>query len=73
MAKRKRNDEVRMYPKDVYNIREDITRENMRRYDAWMDRFYEIVTKKFHDYYELNLRERMKIREKVEKEIGSWR
>lgn len=69
---RKRSDEVRMYPKDVYNIREDITRENMRRYDAWQDRFYEVVRERYPDYFQVGLKERMEIRKQIESEVGTW-
>lgn len=70
---RKRSDEVRMYPKDVYNIREDITRENMRRYDAWQDRFYKVVRERYPDYFQMGLKERAKVRKQIESEVGSWR
>lgn len=42
------------YPREVFNIREDITRENMRRYDAEQDARKTVIvhiTKQAHGKY----------------------
>lgn len=57
------------YPKEVYNIREDVTRENMRKYDARQARIAEAVLRVAPDYYSLPLREQIAIRKRVEKEV----
>ena len=57
------------YPKEVYNIREDVTRENMRQYDAWQARIMAAVLRVAPDYYSLPPRERLAIRKRIEKEV----
>ena len=61
-----------MYPKWVFNIREDVTRENMRKYDQMKDDFYKKAVEMFPNYWEMSLvdRYRNKVNEKVEKALG---
>lgn len=57
------------YPKEVYSIREDVTRENMRQYDARQARIMEAVLRAAPDYYSLSPRERLAIRKRIEREV----
>lgn len=57
------------YPKEVYNIREDVTRENMRKYDLRQARIMAEVLKAAPDYYSLPIRERLEIKRHVEESI----
>lgn len=61
-----------MYPKWVFNIREDVTRENMRKYDQMKDAFYKKGVEMFPNYWEMSLvdRYRNKVNEKVEEALG---
>ena len=61
-----------MYPKWVFNIREDVTRENMRKYDQMKDTFYKKAVEMFPNYWEMSLVERYrnKVNEKVKEALG---
>lgn len=54
------------YSKEVFNIREDITRENMRRYDAAQVQIEKAILAKYPDYYGMTLRQRMEIRREID-------
>lgn len=57
------------YPPEVYNINEDVTRENMRIYD---ERQTLIIKKSLEiepNYYKLTFRERRAVRKKAEELI----
>lgn len=60
------------YPKWVFNIREDITRENMRRYDEMKEAFYKKAEEMFPNYWSMTLveRHRNKVHDKVEEALG---
>ncbi len=57
------------YPREVYNINEDITRENMKNYDLKQEKIEKACLKINPEYHKLNLLERRKIREKAENTI----
>jgi len=57
------------YPSYVYNMNEDVTRENMRKYDAMQRKIYDTIYKRYPNYSELNLREQYEIREQIKEEI----
>lgn len=57
------------YPKEVYSIREDVTRENMRQYDARQARIAKAILLVAPDYYSLPWRDRIEIRKRVEMEV----
>lgn len=61
------------YPREIYSIREDVTRENMRRYDAWQDRVYAEFYKRYPNARQMNLRERYDAIKSIESEIGGYR
>ena len=58
------------YPKEVYNINENITRENMRKYDKMRDNWYNKALELFPDYFKRGLRERLEIGKEVDKAVG---
>ncbi len=58
------------YPKWVYSPREDVTRENMHKYDETKEIFYKKCEEINPDYWHLGLRERMEIRDKAEEILG---
>lgn len=58
------------YPREVYSIREDVTRENMRQYDLKMKRLYARCEEIEPNYWKLGLREQMEIRKRAEAEIS---
>lgn len=57
---------AKWYPKEVYSIREDVTRENMRQYDLRQERILNAVLRIAPDYYSLPWRERIAIRKRAE-------
>ena len=58
------------YPRDVYNIREATTRNNMKEYDRKKEIFYKKCEEIDPDYWKRSLRERMAIRDKAEEILG---
>lgn len=61
---------AKYYPAEVYNKRIDITRENMRRYDAAQAKIEKAILEKYPDYYKMPFIERHKIRAEI-REIES--
>ena len=59
-----------MYPKWVFDPREDITRNNMREYDRTTKIFRDKCLELNPNYYQLSLRERMVVRDKAEEILG---
>ena len=53
------------YPAEVYNIREDVTRKNKKDYDHKQNKLMREVLKLDPNYYQLDLRERMALRQRV--------
>ena len=66
----KKYDYRKYYPAYVFNINEDITRENMRKYDRNKKRYYDYIEEHYPNYYELPMRERMEIRDAVSEKLG---
>ena len=62
------------YPKEVFNINMDITRANMRRYDAAQAKIEKEILKRFPNYYKLSFKERWALREEIRaiEETFSW-
>ncbi len=61
---------TKWYPKWVYNVREDVTRNNMKEYDRTTEIFRQKCLEINPDYYKLPLRERMAVRDEAEKILG---
>lgn len=59
-----------IYPKWVYTPREDVTRENMRQYEEMYNKWYDKLYELYPDYPEKSLRERIRIREEIDKIMG---
>lgn len=61
----KKGDDEMRYPPEVYSVREDVTRENMRIYDQ-RQRLIEAKCLELRpDYYSLGLRERYEVRQRA--------
>ena len=58
------------YPKEVYNINEDITRANMRAYDLEQKRIEDECIRLAPNYHALPCRERLNIRRQAEKNLS---
>lgn len=54
------------YPKEVFHPNIEVTKENMRQYDKCLLRLEEEILKKYPNYHEMNLRDRMIIRKEVQ-------
>lgn len=55
------------YPKELFSIREDITRENIRRYEKEQKRIQDECFKRYPNYINMSCRERIAIREEIKK------
>lgn len=58
------------YPKWVYDVREDVTQNNMREYERTKEIFIQKCIEINPDFYKLGLRERMAVRDKAEEILG---
>ena len=61
---------VKHYPKSVYSYNEIATKNAMREYDEKKRIWYEELERMCPDYYQLPLRERIKIWDKVDEAVG---
>lgn len=61
------------YPREVYHPREDITRENMRRYDANINKWYDIAEKMYSNFYALKGAEKAAAAAEVDRAAGFTR
>ena len=59
----------KMYPPEVFHINEDVTRRNMKAYDALQQRIEKRCLEINPDYPKLGLRERSNIRRQAESEV----
>lgn len=59
------NERDNWYPREVYSIREDVTRKNKQDYDHKQNKLMREVLKLAPNYYQLDLRERMALRQRV--------
>lgn len=58
------------YPKELFSIREDLTRKNLEEYDRKRKNWYAAAEKLYPDYFKLGFRERMRAREAVNDYVG---
>lgn len=63
-------DKVKHYPRSCYSINENVTRNAMREYDEKKRIWYQELERLCPNYYQLNLKERIPIRAKVDKIVG---
>lgn len=61
------------YPREVYNPREDITRENMRRYDANINKWYDIAEALYPNFYALKGAEKEAAAAEIDRAAGFTR
>lgn len=59
------NERDNWYPRDIFNIREDVTRKNKKDYDHKQNKLMREVLKLAPNYYQLEIRERFAIRQRV--------
>lgn len=59
------NERDNWYPRDIFNIREDVTMKNKKDYDHKQNKLMREVLKIAPNYYQLDLRERMALRQRV--------
>lgn len=67
---KKGDKEMSYYPKYIYSYRIDITRANMRDYDRRKKEFEDKCLEINPDYFSLNFRQRIEIREQAEEALG---
>ena len=58
------------YSKELFSIDETATAEKIREYDRKRERWYKAAENLFPDYFKMNLRERMNIREEINAYVG---
>lgn len=61
------------YPREVYAPREDITRENMRRYDANIDKWYDTAERLYPNFYALKGAEKEAAAAEIDRAAGFTR
>lgn len=59
-----------MYPRWVYHINEDVTRQNKARYDQMINKWYDKAEEMFPDFYQLDREHKKAAAEQVDKAIG---
>lgn len=64
---------AKYYPREVYHPREDITRENMRRYDENINKWYDIAESLFSNFYALKGAEKEAAAAEVDRVAGYTR
>ena len=62
--------EVKHYPRNCYSYNEIATRNAMREYDEKKRIWYQELERLCPNYYQLNLKERIPIRAKVDEIVG---
>ena len=60
------------YPRDVYSHNENITRENMRKYDEKRNKWYDMAEKMYPNFYKMrrNSNEKIQAIESINKIMG---
>lgn len=61
------------YPREVFHPREDVTRENMRRYDANINKWYDTAEKMYPNFYALKGAEKAAAAAEVDRAAGYTR
>lgn len=59
----------KMYPAEVFHINEDVTRRNMKAYDALQQRIEKRCLEIDPNYHKLGLLERSNLRKQAESEV----
>lgn len=62
--------QVKHYPKSCYFMNENTTRNAMREYDEKKRIWYEELERYCPSYYQMNLKDRIKIRAEVDEIVG---
>ena len=58
------------YPKWVYHYREDLTQENMRKYEQMKDEFYKKCEEICPNFWNIDLYSRLKYMDEAKKVLG---
>lgn len=58
------------YPKELFSINETQTQRNMAEYEQKQKKWYEAAEKLFPNYFRMNLKERIKIRQAINDYVG---
>ena len=58
------------YPKELFVANETVTKENIRQYNAYLDRLYREIEKRCPDYWHKSIRERMVIKKKIKENMA---
>lgn len=58
------------YPKELFSIREDATRNNLAEHDRKRQAWYDAAEKLYPDYFKRELRDRLALRETINKYVG---
>lgn len=58
------------YPKECFGINETLTKRNMEQYEQKVDKWYEVAERMFPNYFKMNLRERLKVKDLINNTVG---
>ena len=60
---------MRNYPKELFSINEDKTKDNLKRYDHYITKLYDTIEAEHPDYYSLPRQDKNAIRNEVEQRL----
>lgn len=58
------------YPKELFVAREDVTRNNIKKYEKMKENWYKKALELYPNYYEMKLKDRIKCRGKINEAVG---
>lgn len=58
------------YPKELFSINKDKTKDNLKRYDQYITKLYDTIEAEHPDYYSLPRQEKNAIRNEVEQRLA---
>ena len=58
------------YPKECFTANEAVTRVRMKEYERKVDKWYEMATSLYPNYFEMDLKERLRARRVINETIG---
>lgn len=61
------------YPREVYSINENITRENMRKYDENINKWYDVAEKLYPNFYKMSREEKAIAEKAIDQTVGFCR
>ena len=58
------------YPKWCFVANENITRNNMKKYDEMTEKWHKKALELYPNYFKMNFKERLKIKDEINEAVG---